>query len=169
MAVLMAAGAMVATTAGITVGWPDQRTAPTGGHPAGSPAVSCVLALPASPAEVRIRVLDGGATAGLPAATAAQLRARTFTVLDGAADLPPEGAAAVRYGPAAIGAATLLRAALHGEITMRFDPERRDEVIDLTLGKAFTRLATTTELNQNLVAVGEPSAPPQCSTTTPGR
>jgi hypothetical protein len=111
-------------------------------------------------------VLDGGAPAGSPASTAAQLSARSFTVLAGAvaaADLQAEGAAALRYGPAAIGAAVLLRAELRGEVVMRFDPDRNDETIDLTLGPAFTRLATTTEVNQALVAAAEPSPPPQCS------
>jgi hypothetical protein len=152
----------VATTAGVTLGWPDQRTPATGGNPAASPGITCVLALPASPADVRVRVLDGGAPAGLRDAAATQLRARDFTVLDETGDLQAEGAAVLQYGPASIGAATVLRAALHGETTMRFDPDRRDATIDLAVGPAFTRLATTTEINQNLVLVGEPSAPPQC-------
>jgi hypothetical protein len=164
VAAVSVAGVVVATTAGVTVGWPHQGAAPTGIDPAGRAAISCVTALPQDPAEVRIRVFDGGAPAGVADAAAAQLRARTFTVLDRATDVRPEGSAALRYGPAAIGAATLLRAALQGEVTMRFDPDRRDEVIDLTLGPAFTRTATTTELNRNLVAVGEPTAPPQCTT-----
>jgi hypothetical protein len=109
-------------------------------------------------------VLDGGAPAGLPETTASQLRARDFTVLAGTAGQDPDGESALRYGPASIGAAALLRAVLHGEVTMRFDPDRRDETIDLTVGPAFTRLATATEINQNLVAAGKPSAPPQCST-----
>lgn len=67
------------------------------------------------------------------------------------------------YGPAAVGAAAVVRAEVHGAVDMRFVPERRDVTIDLVLGPAFTRLATTTEVNQNLVTAGEPSAPPQCS------
>jgi hypothetical protein len=112
-------------------------------------------------------VLDGGAPAGLREETATQLRARDFAVQGGTAAGSPDTATALRYGPAAIGAATLLRATLHGETAMRFDPDRRDRTIDLTLGPAFTRLATTTEINQNLVAAGEPSAPPQCAAAIP--
>jgi hypothetical protein len=59
-----------------------------------------------------------------------------------------------------------VRAAVHGDVLMYFDPGRRDETIDLTLGPAFTRLATTIEVNRKLVEVGEPSPPPQCSTAT---
>jgi hypothetical protein len=109
-------------------------------------------------------VLDGGAPAGLVDGTAAQLRARRFVVQNGTADRDPVvGVAALRYGPTAIGAASVLRAEVHGSVTMRFDPDRRDETVDLTVGPAFTRLATATEVNQSLAAAGEPSAPPQCS------
>jgi hypothetical protein len=178
LAALTVAGAVVATTAGIAattpLGWPHQGAAapqPTGD---GS-AISCVLALPDSPATVQIRVLDGGTPAGLPDATASQLRVRRFTVLADTAGSTGDhtaGAADLRYGPAAIGAAALLRAELHGDVAMRFDPDRQDKTVDLILGPAFTRLATPTEVNQALAAAGEPSAPPQCSTVTnrtPGR
>lgn len=158
LAAVVVAGAVVATTAGVTFAWPDRQDNTT--PAAVPPALNCVLALPASPADVRVRVVDGGASAGVADAAAAQLRARTFTVLD--ATTGPEGATALRYGPAAIGSAALLRAALHGEVTMQFDETRGDGTVDLVLGPAFTRLATTTELNQNLVTVGEPTAPPQC-------
>jgi hypothetical protein len=163
LAALTVAGAVVATTAGVTVGWSRQHPAPpTGTAAAAPPAVDCVLALPDSPAAVRVRVLDGGAPTGLPATTVSQLRARTFTVLAGTTGPRVAGAADLRYGPASIGAATVLRAVIRGEVTMRFDPDRRDDVIDLTMGPAFTRLGTATEVNQSLAAGGEPAAPPQC-------
>ena len=172
LTVLAVAGAVVATTAGIAATETFER--PHQNSAAGGAAyrVDCVLALPTSPAEVRVRVLDGGAPAGLPDTAASQLRVRSFTVLAGPTDGDPAGATTMRYGPTAIGAATLLRAAVHGDVLMRFDPDRQDETVDLTLGPAFARLATTTEINQNLVAAGEPSAPPQCSTVasrTPNR
>lgn len=171
LAALVAAGAVVAT-AGVAFAWPHQRTLPTIGGPAAAPSVACVVALPDSPAEVRVRVLDGGAPAELLNTTIVQLRARKFTMLNGTTDHGPEDAAALRYGPASIGAATLLRAGLRGNITMRFDPDRPDETIDLTVGPSFTGVASPTEMNRNLVAAGEPSPPPQCSITvsrTPGR
>jgi hypothetical protein len=129
--------------------------------------MNCVLALPDDPTEVSIRVLGGGAPAGTPDATASQLRARRFKVLvgptdAGRTDADPTDAAMLRYGPTAIGAATVVRAMVHGPVLMRFDPDRRDTAIDLTLGPAFTRLATATEVNQGLADAGEPSAPPQC-------
>jgi hypothetical protein len=183
LAVLTAAGAVVAITVGVAFARPHQQLPPAGDQPAsnqsannqsannqsannqsasGHPAIGCVLALPGSPAEVQIRVLDGGAPAGVLDATTSALRERGFKTLNGATGHRPAGAATVGYGPAAIGAATLVRAAVHGESTMSFDPARRDQAIDLTLGPSFTRLATATEMNQNLVAGGEPSAPPEC-------
>lgn len=174
MAGLMAAGAVVAVTAGIAAiqGWPNRGTAeqaPVGDGPVVRPVVSCVLTLPDGPAAVRVRVVDGGTADGLPAETASQLRDRDFTVVAGAAGETSAGAvdaATLRYGPAAIGAAALLRAMLHGDVTMRFDPGRRAETIDLILGPGFTRLATATEANQALAVAGPPSAPPGCP---PGR
>jgi hypothetical protein len=173
LAVLTAAGAVVAITVGVAFARPHQQLPPAGDQPAsnqsannqsasGHPAIGCVLALPGSPAEVQIRVLDGGAPAGVLDATTSALRERGFKTLNGATGHRPAGAATVGYGPAAIGAATLVRAAVHGESTMSFDPARRDQAIDLTLGPSFTRLATATEMNQDLVAGGEPSAPPEC-------
>lgn len=160
-ALTVAAAAVV--TAGAVLAWPHPRTGPVGDGAADRPVVSCVLTLPDDPAQVRVRVLDGGAPAGLVDTAAAQLRARRFVVQSGTADGGSiVDAAALRYGPAAIGAATVLRAEVHGQVAMSFDPERRDETIDLTVGPAFTRLATPTEVNQNLVVAGEPSAPPQC-------
>jgi LytR cell envelope-related transcriptional attenuator len=163
---VVAAGAVLAAAASAAFAWPHQRNAPV--NPAEHPVVSCVLALPDDPAEVRIRVLDGGAPAGLLDTVATQLRARKFAVQNGPAGRSPVGgAAALRYGPTAIGAATVLRAEVHGPVTMTFDPDRRDDTIDLSVGPAFTRFATATEVNQGLALAGEPSAPPQCSTVAP--
>jgi hypothetical protein len=164
LAAVAVAGAVVATTAGITVTRSFERPPANTAAAATSavPSLSCVLALPNNPAEVHIRVLDGGAPVGEFDKTAARLRARTFTVLPRTTGGDPAATTTVRYGPAAIGAATVVRAMVHGEVSMSFDPDRPDDTIDLTLGASFTRLATTTEVNQNLAAAGEPSAPPQC-------
>jgi hypothetical protein len=164
---LVTAGAVVATTAGIAATNVLEQPRPGPAAVGDRPGVDCVLALPDSPSDVRIRVLDGGAPAGLPGTTTSQLRARQFVVVAGATDGDVAGAAALRYGPAAIGAAAVVRALVHGDVLMRFVPDRSDATIDLTLGRAFTRLSTTTETNQNLATAGEPSAPPQCSAVAP--
>ena len=167
LTVLAVAGAVVAVTAGFTaVRTVDRPDRPIAAVPP-APRVECVLTLPDSPAAVRVRVLDGGAPAGLLGTATAQLRARSFTVLTGVTGGGPADVATLRYGPAAIGAATLLRAEVRGEVGMEFDPGRQDQVVDLTIGPAFTRLATTTEVNEGLVAAGEPSRPAQCSAVAP--
>ncbi|WP_249998776.1 LytR C-terminal domain-containing protein [Actinoplanes sp. M2I2] len=165
--------AAVATAAGVTatLAWPQPDPASRPGPAANSPTVACVLTLPNGPGEVRLRLFDGGAPGGLTDATAAQLRARSFTVLTlaaGPTEPPITGPATVRFGPAAVGAASLIRAHLHGDADLVFEPGRPDATVDVTLGASFGRLATTTEVNQALVAAGRPSPPPECS-ATPGR
>ncbi|GIF19153.1 ferric-dicitrate binding protein FerR (iron transport regulator) [Actinoplanes tereljensis] len=166
-AALLVAGAVIATAGGIAV---DRSL---GGSTVAQTAEQraaidpCLLALPDNPAAVRIRVLDGGAAVGVADAAVAELRTRSFSVPAETAGATADralGAATLVYGPAAIGAASLLQAEVRGEVSMQFDPARHDDTIDLVLGPAFTRLATSTELNQNLVSAGEPTAPPECST-----
>jgi hypothetical protein len=129
--------------------------------------VTCVLTLPEDPADVTVRMVDGGAAAGRVDATATGLKNRRFTVLN-PHDGPPgdrvAGSATLHYGPAAIGAASLLRAWLRGDTTMWFDPDRSGATVDLLVGPTFAGFATTTGANQAMVAAGEPSAPPACST-----
>lgn len=162
LAAVAVAGAVVATTAGVAFAWP-RSSEPVPLPAAAPPTLTCELALPSSPAEVQLRLYDGGVPAERLAATVADLRARTFTVLDGPAGTSdPAGTTVVRYGPAAIGAAALVRAGLHGDVAMRFDPGRPGETVDVILGPSFDRLATPTEINKNLVAAGPPTAPPEC-------
>ena len=71
-------------------------------------------------------------------------------------------AAVVRYGPGAIGAGTLVRTLIGGDVVMAFDPGRDGSAVDLVLGAGFRDLATTTEVNQALVQVGAPTRPPGC-------
>jgi len=135
-------------------------------QPAAAPldkGLTCTLSLPDDPAEVKVRVLDGGSAASDKALTG--LRNRRFTVTTGPAEEAGDlqGDVVLRYGPAAIGNATLLRAYFPGVVAMIFDPSRQDDVIDVTVGPRFTSFHTTTEVNQSLVREGEPTAPPQCT------
>lgn len=165
LAVVAAAGAVVMVTAGVAFAWPSAERPVTPAAPAvekSTPGISCDLSLPSAPGEVRVRVLDGGAADGLADDIATELRTRGFGAADGPAAEKPADVTVVTYGPTSIGAAHVLRAVVYGEATMRFDPDRRDRLVDLTIGPAFDRLATATELNQNLAEAGEPSAPPEC-------
>ncbi|MEU4236026.1 LytR C-terminal domain-containing protein [Actinoplanes sp. NPDC026619] len=161
LAVVTAGVAVVAATSGVAAVRIGSAPTRTGAQPSAAVPLKCVLTLPDDPADVRVRVLDGG-SAGLADVTAVQLRERRFVVLTGGAGGTAGDATMLSYGPAAIGAATLLRAELRGATTMSFDPGRPDDIVDLTLGTTFGRLASPTEVNEALVAVGEPSAPPQC-------
>lgn len=157
----VAAGVVVVVaTAGVAAGrsQPPPEAVPVGD----GPAPACDLSRPAGPAEVRVRVLDGGAPAGVRTAVAADLRVRAFAVADGPGDAGPERTTGLRYGPAAVGDAALVGAYLPGGGALWFDPGRRDATVDLVLGPDFRRLASTTEVNRNLVAAGEPVAPPGC-------
>jgi hypothetical protein len=129
------------------------------------PELTCTLSLPDEPAEVKLRVIDGGAAAGMADKALTGLRNRRFTVTTGpsrqAGDVKDD--VVLRYGPAAIGNATLLRAYFPGSVAMTFDPSRQDDVIDVAVGPGFTSFHTTTEVNQFLAQQGEPTAPPQCT------
>jgi hypothetical protein len=154
----LTAGAAVAVTAGAAFAWPQPHAAPAGAGPA-APVVTCRIALPNDPAEIRIRVLGTGR-----AAAVTQLRQRGFTVLNDAKAQDPVPADGLLYGPSAIGAAAIMQAELKGAVAARFDPTRRDEAIDLVAGARFAGFASPTEINQKLAAAGAPTAPPQCTT-----
>jgi hypothetical protein len=155
VAVVAAGGGFAATHTGTH----QQAAAPL------DKGLTCTLSLPDDPDEVKVRVIDGGAAAGMADKALTGLRNRRFTVTTGpsreAGDL--QGDVVLRFGPAAIGNATLLRAYFPGVVEMIFDPSRHDDVIDVTVGPGFTSFHTTTEVNQFLVQGGEPTAPPQCT------
>jgi hypothetical protein len=160
LSVTLVAGAVVATTVGVAVTRSPEQPLQS----AAAPEIACVVSMPKSPTAVRIRVLDGGAPAGLAATTVARLRERSFTVQTGAAATAVHNPATLHYGPAAIGAAAFLKVQLLGDPSMVFDPGRADDTIDLTIGPSFAaRFASPTELNRALVTAGQPSAPPQCT------
>jgi hypothetical protein len=127
--------------------------------------LACTLSLPNDPAEVKVRVIDGGAAARMAEAALTGLRNRRFTVTTGPSREAGaiKGDVALRYGPAAIGNAAVLRAYFPGSVAMIFDPSSRDDVIDVTVGPGFTSFHTATEVNQFLAQEGEPTAPPQCT------
>jgi hypothetical protein len=70
-----------------------------------------------------------------------------------------EDVAVLRYGPKAVGAAHLLRAYFLDQATPQYNPKRTNDVVDVIIGTGFKQLATTTEVNQSLVELGEPELP----------
>ncbi|RSM51744.1 hypothetical protein DMB66_41215 [Actinoplanes sp. ATCC 53533] len=124
------------------------------------------LSLPDSPARIELRVFPGAAPAGQAGPVVQELGERGFTARDTPGSDPRAEAAGtaavVRYGPGAVGASTLVRALIGGDVVMAFDPGRDGEAVDLVLGADFRSLATPTEMNQALAQAGEPTRPPGC-------
>ncbi|MGW4945285.1 LytR C-terminal domain-containing protein [Actinoplanes sp. NPDC004185] len=121
------------------------------------------LSLPDDPADVVIDVV--GRSERLAEVTI-DLKHRGFVATERqAVDPDTDGSgpvAVLRYGPQAVGAATVVRALVHGDVVMKFLPDRGSRTIDLVLGADFDRLATTTEVNTALVRVGAPTRPAGC-------
>lgn len=168
-AVVLAAGGL--GLAGVLTPPPGPSAGPVpAARPDHCPAVD--LRLPDDPGSVEIRVSPGTAPAAAATAVVGDLEARGFRATAAGAGEQvggPAGAAAVlRYGPRAVGPATLVAALVHGSSRMIFEPGRPDRAVELTVGPAFTRLNTTTEVNQALVTIGRPTSPAQCGPTAGG-
>ena len=71
-----------------------------------------------------------------------------------------KGVALIRFGPDSVGRAQLLRAYFLVLSKMEYNAKRKGTLIDIVIGSQFRQLATTTEVNQSLVEVGEPTLPP---------
>ena len=127
--------------------------------PAGAPLAD--ITLPEDPAEVTVKVFNGTTTAGLADSVTNEFKNRRFTVQKpGESKTKYNGVAEIRYGPDAVGRAQLLRAYFLAQSKMSYNAKRKGAVIDIVIGSKFRQLATTTEVNQSLVEVGEPTLPP---------
>ncbi len=74
---------------------------------------------------------------------------------------PVDEIAVIVYGPEAVGAAYLVSANfLVDEPAMDFDIHRKGAEVDVTLGTKFQQLATSTEVNLSIAAIGNPPLPP---------
>ena len=137
----------------------SQGGATTGGCPAGAPLADVLL--PDDPAAVTVKVYNGTNTAGLAESVTNEFKNRRFTVQKPAENKTKyKGVAEIRYGPDAVGKAQLLRAYFLAQSKMEYNAKRKGSVIDIVVGSQFRQLATTTEVNQSLVEVGEPTVPP---------
>jgi hypothetical protein len=129
-----------------------------GGCPDGS--VMADVTLPDDPEQVTVRVFNGTKTPGLADRVTTEFKNRRFK-----AQKPGEnkkkinGVAVMRYGPEAVGSAWLLRAFFLNQADVQYDAKRKGAVVDIIVGSNFQQLATTTEVNQSLVELGEPELP----------
>jgi hypothetical protein len=127
--------------------------------PAGAPLAD--VTLPDDPAEVTVKVYNGTKTAGLADSVTNEFKNRRFTTQKPAESKTKyKGVAEIRFGPDAVGRAQLLRAYFLAQSKMEYNAKRKGAVIDIVIGSQFRQLATTTEVNQSLVEVGEPTLPP---------
>ncbi|BBH64201.1 hypothetical protein ACTI_08860 [Actinoplanes sp. OR16] len=127
--------------------------------PAGAPMADILL--PDDPAEVTVKVLNGTSRAGLAESVSNEFKNRRFTVKEPAKSKSKfKQVAEIKYGPATVGKAQLLRAYFLAQSKMTYDAKRKGDVIDVVIGDQFQQLATTTEVNQSLVEIGEPDLPP---------
>lgn len=137
----------------------SQQDAVASGCPAGS--VLADIRLPDDPAEVTVKVYNATSISGLADRVTNDFTNRKFK-----AQKPAEsrtkftGVAQLRYGPAAVGKAHLLKAYFLAQAVPLYDPKRKGDVVDVIVGSQYKQLATTTEVNQSLVELGEPDVPP---------
>lgn len=117
---------------------------------------------------IKINVYNATNRRGLAESIANEFESRDFTVANKdkikVANDPlkkrVEGAAELRYGPKAHGAAWVINAYFLGKADLQIDLKRTDDVVDVVLGENFRELATVTQVNQALVALGMPTPPP---------
>jgi hypothetical protein len=130
-----------------------------GGCPDGS--VLANVTLPSKPEQVTVKVYNGTDTPGLADSVTNEFKNRQFKTQKPAENKKKvEGVAVMRYGPEAVGSAWLLRAYFLNQADGQYDPKRKGAVVDIVVGSEFQQLATTTEVNQSLVELGEPELPP---------
>ena len=129
-----------------------------GGCPDGS--VMANVTLPEDPEQVTVKVYNGTKTPGLADNVTNEFKNRRFKTEKPAENQKKvEGVAVMRYGPEAVGSAWLLRAYFLNQADVQYDAKRKGAVVDVVVGSSFQQLATTTEVNQSLVELGEPEVP----------
>ena len=129
-----------------------------GGCPDGS--VMANVTLPDDPEQVTVRVFNGTKTPGLADSVTNEFKNRRFKTQKPAENKKKvDGVAVMRYGPDAVGSAWLLRAYFLNQADVQYDAKRKGGVVDVVVGTGFQQLATTTEVNQSLVELGEPEVP----------
>jgi LytR cell envelope-related transcriptional attenuator len=138
----------------------SQRDAVAGEScPPGAPLAN--VQLPDKPEQVTIKVLNGTDTPNLAQSVTNDFKNRRFKTQQPAEDKKRvKTVAVIRYGPETVGAAQLLEAYFLGQATPEYNAKRKGAVVDIVIGSQFRQLATSTEVNQSLVELGEPQVPP---------
>jgi hypothetical protein len=125
------------------------------------------VALP-EPKDVKLKVFNAAGADGLGARVSTDFGNRKFQVEKPEnSDKTSDEVAVLRYGPKAVGAAHLLRAYFLDNARIEYDEARDNDVVDVVIGTRFEQLATTTEVNQSLVELGQAKLPPGTCAATP--
>lgn len=119
--------------------------------------------MPENRKEIILNIYNGTGRRGEAQRVANAFEARGFTVNE--VENPDvelyDGVAKLTFGPDGLGAGNLTSAYfLSGSAEKVFDVNREGREIDVVLGTEFQQLATTTEVNQAIAAMGIPKAPP---------
>lgn len=123
-------------------------------------APMATMALPEKPDDVKVKIFNGTERAGLADGVTNEFENRRFQV-----EKPSEsktkydGVAILRYGPKTVGNMQLLRAYFLDRAEYKYSADRDNDIVDIVVGEQFQQLATTTEVNQSLVEIGEPELP----------
>jgi hypothetical protein len=111
--------------------------------------------------QVTLNVFNGTSRSGLAEQIGAEFKSRGFNInkTETAADNKKyDQIALITYGPDAVGAAWLVSAYfLVNDAEMQFDINRKGAEVDVVIGEKFQQLATSTEVNQSIAAIGNPS------------
>ena len=119
------------------------------------------IKLPDDTNQVKLRVLNGTKTAGLADRVTDDFKNRDFAMQKPAESKSKfERIAIIQFGPKAVGGAQLVNAYFLGKAKMEYSAKRTNDVVDIIIGNQFRQLATSTEVNQSLIELGEPTPPP---------
>ena len=159
VAVLFITGGVVVIMA---IGRDTQTQASTGSACAGG-LVPAKIKMPERN-QVTLNVYNGTSKVGLAEQVGGEFKNRGFNIAK--TETAPDNRksdqiAVITYGPDAVGAAALVSAYfLVDEAKMEFDIKRKGAEVDVVIGTRFQQLATTTEVNQSIAALGNPQLPP---------
>ncbi|MFI5907410.1 LytR C-terminal domain-containing protein [Dactylosporangium sp. NPDC051541] len=116
--------------------------------------------------DVKVTLFNATSRQGTASDVASDLLSRQFkeAKVVTAAPNPPVNkvenqVAVIRFGPATVGAAWLVRAYFLDRADDQFDKARLDDKVEIILGGKFKQLPTTTEVNQAIAALGNPQLP----------
>ena len=138
----------------------DTQTRPIVANGCAPGLIPAKVLMPSERSSVTINLFNGTQRTELAEQIKYDFDNRGFNVnlMEGAE--PFDKVAKITFGPEAVGAGWLVSAYfLVNEADMVFDIERAGPEVDVVLGSEFKQLATTTEVNQSIAAIGNPEAP----------